>query len=94
MRVVRLTALLILAYVSGWAQSTHNRATVQQSLGFEDQSGPSITGWHSHPPNSIFTDNKVVHSGHARLCSSMRVMAVCHLSGPLTCQSLTGDTLV
>lgn len=64
MRVVRLTALLILAYVSGWAQSTLNRATAQRSLGFEDQSGPSITGWHSHPPNSIFTDNKVVHSGH------------------------------
>ena len=64
MRTGRLAALLILACVPVLAQSTPNRATIQQSLGFEDQSGPSLTGWHSGPPDTVFADDKVVHSGH------------------------------
>jgi hypothetical protein len=64
MRMSRLTALLILCCLPVMAQSTSSRSTVQQSLGFEDQSGPSLTGWHSGPPDSVFADDKVVHSGH------------------------------
>lgn len=40
----RLAALLILSCVPVLAQSTSNRATIQQSLGFEDQTGPSLMG--------------------------------------------------
>ena len=64
MSMARLTALLILFCAPMLSQSTSTRATIQQSLGFEDQSGPSLTGWHSNPPDSVFADDKVVHSGH------------------------------
>jgi C-terminal processing protease CtpA/Prc len=60
----RLSALLILSCVPMLAQSTSTRATIQQSLGFEDQSGPSLRGWHSGQPDTVFADDKVVHSGH------------------------------
>jgi hypothetical protein len=57
------TALLVLSYCSAYAQSTSPRVTLQQVLGFEDQSGPSLSGWRSHPSGSVFADDKVVHSG-------------------------------
>src|SRR6185437_10148318 len=64
MRIGRLATLLILSCVPGLAQSSSNRATIQQSLGFEDQSGPSLAGWYSSQPDTVFADDKAVHSGH------------------------------
>jgi len=59
----RLAALLILSCVPVLAQSTSNRATIQQSLGFEDQTGPSLTGWFTNPPDTVAVDDTVAHSG-------------------------------
>src|SRR6185312_15501097 len=59
----RIAALLILSCVPVLAQSTSNRATIQQSLGFEDQTGPSLTGWFTNPPDTVAVDDTVAHSG-------------------------------
>ncbi len=64
MRKGSLAPLLVLSFVPALAQSASNRTTIQRSLGFEDQNGPSLTGWHSSPPDSVFADDKVVHNGH------------------------------
>jgi beta-lactamase regulating signal transducer with metallopeptidase domain len=49
-------------------RSPHNpdvsRATVQQSLGFEDQSSTALTGWFTNPAATVSADDRIVHAGH------------------------------
>jgi C-terminal processing protease CtpA/Prc len=63
MRAVGFIALVVLSCLPAPAQSSSPRSNIQQSLGFEDQSGPGLSGWYSNPPGSVFADDKVVHTG-------------------------------
>ena len=56
-------AILLGFSVSVVAQTTSERATVQQALGFENQTGATLTGWHTSPPGTVSADNSVAHSG-------------------------------
>ena len=58
------TALLFIVSAPAVAQSPIPRASIQQSLGFEDQTSSTLTGWWSNPPGSVFADDQTVHSGH------------------------------
>jgi hypothetical protein len=55
---------LLAACSPALAQQSISRATVQQSLGFEDQSSPALTGWSAYPPGTVSADDRVTHSGH------------------------------
>jgi hypothetical protein len=61
---VALLASLLAFHAPLPAQSTASRATIQQSLGFEDQTTRALTGWHSSVPGSATADNNIAHSGH------------------------------
>ena len=64
MRIGILAAILLAVCASILAQPTISRATVQQSLGFEDQSSAVLTGWDAKPPDTISADDHIVHTGH------------------------------
>jgi hypothetical protein len=55
--------VLLAASVPVLAQTAVSRATLQQSLGFEDQTGPALTGWHANPPGTVSADDRVAHTG-------------------------------
>jgi hypothetical protein len=59
-----LAAFFLIASASALGQSSLSRATLQQSLGFEDQTDSTLTSWHSYPPGSVSADNQIAHSGH------------------------------
>jgi hypothetical protein len=63
MKTVILLAVLLAYRAPVPAQSTASRATIQQSLGFEDQTTPALAGWHSFPPSTVTADNSIVHNG-------------------------------
>ena len=68
-----------------------SRATVQQSLGFEDQSSATLTGWFTNPRNTVSADDRVVHTGHwsvrlQRDSQSARTYSVITRSLPLDFQ--------
>jgi hypothetical protein len=63
MKTVLLLAVLLAFNAPVTAQSTGSRATIQQSLGFEDQTTTALTGWHSNPPGTVTADNMIAHSG-------------------------------
>jgi len=56
--------LFLLASLSAFGQSIFSRSTLPQSLGFEDQTGPSLSGWHSYPAGTVTADSTVAHTGH------------------------------
>lgn len=64
MKTSVLTAVLLSACVPMLAQPTNSRATVQQSLDFEDQSSTALRGWYANPPDTVSADDHVVHTGH------------------------------
>lgn len=64
MKIRILTAVFLAASVQVVAQTTPSRTTLQQSLGFEDQTGPALADWHMSPPGTVSADNSVSHSGH------------------------------
>jgi C-terminal processing protease CtpA/Prc len=78
MKNCAILALLFACSLRAFSQSTppqaSPRSTIQQSLGFEQQSdGPAPTGWSVGPAGSVFADSQTVHSGKwaARLeCSA------------------------
>jgi hypothetical protein len=59
-----VSVLFFLASLSALGQSIFSRATLQRSLGFEDQTAPVLSGWHSYPIGTVTADNTVAHSGH------------------------------
>ncbi len=59
-----VAAILLAASVLILAQTTVSRATLQQSLGFEDQTGPALTGWDLYPAGTVSADNSISHTGH------------------------------
>ena len=64
MKIGILTAFLFAASVPVFAQTAASRANLQQALGFEDQTGAELTGWHANPPGTVSADNSVAHTGH------------------------------
>ena len=64
MKTSVLTAVFLAASVPILAQSAGSRATLQQSLGFEDQSSKALTGWFTNPRDTVSVDDHIVHSGH------------------------------
>ncbi|MGA3226796.1 MAG: S41 family peptidase [Acidobacteriaceae bacterium] len=56
--------LVFLAGVPILAQSAGSRTTIQQSLGFEDQSSTALSGWSSIPRDTVSADDHIFHSGH------------------------------
>ncbi|WP_035349414.1 hypothetical protein [Edaphobacter aggregans] len=65
MKIRFVAIFLTLAVTSSPAQSPQPRATLQQSLGFEDQTGPALTGWRTYPQESGQIDNEIAHSGRS-----------------------------
>lgn len=63
MKISILTTFFLAASVPVLAQSTISRSNIQQALGFEDQTGPALAGWHANPPGTVSADNSVSHSG-------------------------------
>lgn len=63
-RIGILAAIFLAACAPTLAQPAISRATVQQSLGFEDQSSTALTGWNAIPPDTVSADDHVVHAGH------------------------------
>lgn len=63
MEIRILAALFFAALVPVFAQPTVTRANLQQSMGFEDQKGPALSGWYGGPPETLGADNTVHHSG-------------------------------
>ena len=59
-----LTAVFLAACAPILAQPTVSRATLQQSLGFEDQSSTALLGWYANPLDTISADDRVAHTGH------------------------------
>jgi hypothetical protein len=64
MKTCILSVLVLAAAVPVIAQANFSRATVQQSLGFEDQSTSALTGWWAYPPETISADSTIAHTGH------------------------------
>ena len=64
MKIGLLTAFIIATSVPVLAQTSSPRATLQQSLGFEDQSSKTLTGWSTIPPDTVSADDHIFHSGH------------------------------
>jgi hypothetical protein len=63
MKTSFLTAVFFASCVTMLAQPTVSRATVQQSLDFEDQSSTALSGWYAYPPKTISADDRVAHTG-------------------------------
>jgi hypothetical protein len=63
MKIGLLTAVFLATCVPVLAQPTVSRATLQQSLGFEDQTSTALTGWRAYPPVTITADNSISHTG-------------------------------
>ena len=59
-----ITALFLATSLPLLAQPAGSRATVQQALGFEDQTSAALTGSHAYPPATVSADNTVRHTGH------------------------------
>jgi hypothetical protein len=64
MKTSVITALFLATFLPVLAQPAVSRATVQQALGFEDQTSAALTGWHAYPPATVSADNTVRHTGH------------------------------
>lgn len=61
---IRILAAFILAVsAQAFAQPAVSRASVQRSLGFEDQTSAALSGWWAIPPGTVSADNSVAHSG-------------------------------
>src|ERR1700689_2345928 len=58
-----LTLVFLAACVPILAQSAGSRSTIQQSLGFEDQSSTALTGWFTNPRDTVAADDHIFHSG-------------------------------
>jgi hypothetical protein len=89
-----LAAFFLIASASALGQSSLSRATLQQSLGFEDQTDSTLTSWHSYPPGSVSADNQIAHSGHwsvrlRRDAQSTGTFSVITRSVPVDFQSAT-----
>jgi hypothetical protein len=63
MKIAILAALFLAAGAPVLAQTSVSRATVQQSLGFEDQTSAALTGWYANPPGTVTADDSIVHTG-------------------------------
>ena len=63
MKISLFAAFFLLASVPSLAQPTVSRANLQQSMGFEDQKGPALSGWYGGPPDTLAADNTIHHSG-------------------------------
>jgi C-terminal processing protease CtpA/Prc len=63
MKIAILAALFLAAGAPVLAQTSVSRATVQQSLGFEDQTSAAFTGWWAYPPGTVSADNSIVRTG-------------------------------
>jgi hypothetical protein len=59
-----VTSVFLATCVPILAQPTVSHATLQRSLGFEDQSSKTLTGWYTNPPDTVSADDNVFHSGH------------------------------
>lgn len=59
-----LITVLLAASVPVLAQTNVSRATVQRSLGFEDQTSSAIAGWHAYPAGTVSADDSISHTGH------------------------------
>jgi hypothetical protein len=62
MKIGVLTAFVAVC-VPVLSQTSSPRATLQQSLGFEDQTGTALTGWFANPPGTVSIDDSVFHTG-------------------------------
>jgi hypothetical protein len=63
MKIGVLTAVFLAAYMPVFAQPAVSRASLQQFLGFEDQTSTALTGWYAYPPGTISTDYSISHTG-------------------------------
>lgn len=63
MKIGVLTAFFLASSVPVLAQPTVSRVTVQQFLGFEDQTSTALTGWYMNPQGTVSADNSVAHTG-------------------------------
>jgi len=63
MKVGVLTAVLFAVCLPAFAQPAVSRTSLQQLLGFEDQTNPALTGWHAYPPGTISADDSISHTG-------------------------------
>ena len=59
-----LTVVFLASSVLVLAQPAGSRTTIQKSLGFEDQSNTTLSGWSSIPPDTVSADDHIFHSGH------------------------------
>jgi hypothetical protein len=59
-----LAVVFLASSVLVLAQPAGSRTTIQQSLGFEDQSSTALSGWSSNPADTISADDHIFHSGH------------------------------
>ncbi len=64
MKVGMVSAVFVAASVPIFAQPTVSRATLDQSLGFEDQTSATLAGWSVNPPGTVSADDSVSHTGH------------------------------
>jgi hypothetical protein len=62
MKIGVLTAFVAVC-VPVLSQTSSPRATLQQSLGFEDQTGTALPGWFANPPGTVSTEDSVFHTG-------------------------------
>lgn len=58
-----LACLLGFPAAAGFGQAASSRATVQQELGFEQQTDWALKGWHTNPPGTVTADDEVAHTG-------------------------------
>lgn len=61
MKLRVLWAIVCWCAAAAHAQTT--RATAQQGLGFEQQTGPELKAWWTNPPGTIKADDQVAHTG-------------------------------
>jgi Peptidase family S41 len=63
MKIGVLIAFFLAVSAPVLAQPTVSRATLQQSLGFEDQTSTALTGWYAYPPGTVSADDNTAHTG-------------------------------
>jgi len=57
------TAFFLAAALPILGQPSASRVLLEHSLGFEDQTSTTLTGWHEYPPGTASADNSVFHTG-------------------------------
>lgn len=58
-----LACLLGFSAEAGFGEAASSFATVQQELGFEQQTGAALKDWHTNPPGTVKADDQVAHTG-------------------------------